>query len=104
MPASNTGIHHDWHRAHCAETALYLRRSGRVYPDRWRCLSEQNLADLGKNQLRPILATVNGAAIPFPFGGKDRQVMLISFTRSAVAGPRMTLKPAELNTSRIETS
>jgi CzcA family heavy metal efflux pump len=39
-------------------------------------LSEQNLADLGKNQLRPILATVNGAAIPFPFGGKDRQVQI----------------------------
>ncbi|SOE87258.1 Multidrug efflux pump subunit AcrB [Burkholderia sp. YR290] len=39
-------------------------------------LSEQNLADLGKNQLRPVLATVNGAAIPFPFGGKDRQVQI----------------------------
>ncbi|HTR06309.1 MAG TPA: efflux RND transporter permease subunit [Paraburkholderia sp.] len=39
-------------------------------------LSEQNLADLGKNQLRPILATVAGAAIPFPFGGKDRQVQI----------------------------
>ncbi|WP_109482733.1 efflux RND transporter permease subunit [Paraburkholderia sp. C35] len=39
-------------------------------------LSEQNLADLGKNQLRPVLATVAGAAIPFPFGGKDRQVQI----------------------------
>jgi CzcA family heavy metal efflux pump len=39
-------------------------------------LSEQNLADLGKNQLRPVLSTVNGAAIPFPFGGKDRQVQI----------------------------
>ncbi|CAM2155666.1 Efflux RND transporter permease subunit [Pararobbsia alpina] len=41
-----------------------------------KSLSEQNLADLGKNQLRPMLATVNGAAIPFPFGGKDRQVQI----------------------------
>jgi CzcA family heavy metal efflux pump len=39
-------------------------------------LSEQNLADLGLNQLRPILTTVAGAAIPFPFGGKTRQVQI----------------------------
>ncbi|NRF82765.1 efflux RND transporter permease subunit [Burkholderia gladioli] len=39
-------------------------------------LSEQNLADLGLNTLRPALVTVPGAAIPFPFGGKTRQVQL----------------------------
>lgn len=39
-------------------------------------LSEQNLADLGQNQLRPILTTVAGAAIPYPFGGKTRQVQI----------------------------
>ena len=39
-------------------------------------LSEQNLADLGLNQLRPMLTSVNGAAIPFPFGGKTRQVQI----------------------------
>jgi multidrug efflux pump subunit AcrB len=39
-------------------------------------LSEQNLADLGLNQLRPALTTVAGAAIPFPFGGKTRQVQI----------------------------
>ncbi|WP_186268440.1 efflux RND transporter permease subunit [Burkholderia gladioli] len=39
-------------------------------------LSEQNLADLGLNTLRPALVTVRGAAIPFPFGGKTRQVQL----------------------------
>ncbi|WP_109125172.1 efflux RND transporter permease subunit [Dyella sp. C11] len=39
-------------------------------------LSEQQLGDLGLNQLRPQLVTVPGAAIPYPFGGKTRQVQL----------------------------
>jgi multidrug efflux pump subunit AcrB len=38
-------------------------------------LTEQNLADLGLNFLRPRLVTVQGAAIPYPFGGKSPQVM-----------------------------
>ncbi|MDB6010079.1 MAG: transporter [Gammaproteobacteria bacterium] len=38
-------------------------------------LTEQNLADLGLNFLRPRLVTVQGAAIPYPFGGKTPQVM-----------------------------
>ena len=38
-------------------------------------LTEQNLADLGLNFLRPRLVTVQGAAIPSPFGGKTPQVM-----------------------------
>src|ERR1700677_4638 len=36
-------------------------------------LTEQNLADIGINQLRTPLVTVPGAAIPYPFGGKQRQ-------------------------------
>jgi CzcA family heavy metal efflux pump len=39
-------------------------------------LSEQNLADLGLNVIRTRLVTVAGAAIPFPFGGKSRQVQI----------------------------
>ncbi len=39
-------------------------------------LSEQALADLGMNQLRSRLITVQGAAIPWPFGGKSRQVQI----------------------------
>jgi multidrug efflux pump subunit AcrB len=39
-------------------------------------LTEQNLADIGINQLRTPLVTVPGAAIPFPFGGKQRQVQI----------------------------
>ena len=39
-------------------------------------LSEQNLGDLGLNILRPQLTSVAGAAIPYPFGGKTRQVQI----------------------------
>src|SRR3981189_1714662 len=39
-------------------------------------LTEQNLADIGINQLRTPLVTVQGAAIPYPFGGKQRQVQI----------------------------
>jgi CzcA family heavy metal efflux pump len=39
-------------------------------------LTEQNLADIGINQLRTPLITVPGAAIPYPFGGKQRQVQI----------------------------
>ena len=40
-----------------------------------RGLTEQNLGDLGLNFVRPPLVTVQGAGIPFPFGGKTPQVM-----------------------------
>jgi multidrug efflux pump subunit AcrB len=39
-------------------------------------LTEQNLADIGINQLRTPLVTVPGAAIPYPYGGKQRQVQI----------------------------
>ena len=39
-------------------------------------LSEQTLADLGLNVVRTPLVTVPGAAIPFPYGGKSRQVQI----------------------------
>ena len=39
-------------------------------------LSEQNLFDLGVNLVRPPLVTVQGAAIPFPYGGKQRLVQI----------------------------
>ena len=38
-------------------------------------LTEQNLADLGLNFVRTRLVTVQGAGIPYPFGGKTPQVM-----------------------------
>jgi multidrug efflux pump subunit AcrB len=39
-------------------------------------LSEQQLSDLGVNFIRTQLATVQGAAIPFPYGGKTRQIQV----------------------------
>jgi len=39
-------------------------------------LSEQQLYDYGLNFIRTQLATVQGAQVPLPFGGKARQVMV----------------------------
>jgi CzcA family heavy metal efflux pump len=39
-------------------------------------LSEQQLNDYAVNFVRPQLVTVNGAVLPYPFGGKQRQVMI----------------------------
>jgi multidrug efflux pump subunit AcrB len=39
-------------------------------------LSEQELGDLGMNTIRTQLATVAGAAVPWPYGGKNPQIML----------------------------
>ncbi len=39
-------------------------------------LSEQRLCDLGQNFIRPALASVPGAAIPSPYGGKERQIQI----------------------------
>jgi CzcA family heavy metal efflux pump len=39
-------------------------------------IPEQEIFDLGNNVLRTQLATVAGAAVPFPLGGKQRQVQV----------------------------
>ncbi|NVZ22386.1 efflux RND transporter permease subunit [Pseudomonas costantinii] len=39
-------------------------------------LSEQQLGDIGINSVRLMLTTVPGAALPYPFGGKSRQVQI----------------------------
>ena len=39
-------------------------------------LSEQELYDYGNNYIRTQLATVQGAALPFPYGGKTRQIQV----------------------------
>jgi multidrug efflux pump subunit AcrB len=39
-------------------------------------LSEQQLGDYGQNFIRSQLATVQGAAVPWPYGGKVRQVQV----------------------------
>jgi len=39
-------------------------------------LNEQQLSDSGINFIRPQLVTVPGAALPFPYGGKSRSVVI----------------------------
>jgi CzcA family heavy metal efflux pump len=39
-------------------------------------LTEQQLNDFGQNFIRTQLATVQGASIPFPYGGKQRQIQI----------------------------
>jgi multidrug efflux pump subunit AcrB len=39
-------------------------------------LTEQNLSDLGLNMIRTRLVTVPGAALPYPYGGKTRQIQI----------------------------
>ncbi len=39
-------------------------------------MSEQALFDYGVNFIRTRLVTINGCAIPYPFGGKQRQIMV----------------------------
>lgn len=39
-------------------------------------MSEQQLADVGLNVVRTPLVSIPGAAIPFPYGGKTRQIQI----------------------------
>ena len=39
-------------------------------------MTEQNLFDVGINTVRTPLVTVPGAALPYPYGGKQRQVQI----------------------------
>src|ERR1700742_60508 len=48
---------------------LQLALSGKGLP-------EQQLNDIGQNFLRTQLVTIPGASIPYPYGGKQRQVMI----------------------------
>ncbi|HLK63212.1 MAG TPA: efflux RND transporter permease subunit [Bryobacteraceae bacterium] len=41
-----------------------------------KTLSEQQLGDLGLNFIRTQLVTIPGASVPYPYGGKQRQVMI----------------------------
>ena len=39
-------------------------------------LAEKHIFDLGQNFIRPALASVPGAAIPSPYGGRERQIQI----------------------------
>jgi len=48
-------------------------------------LSEQELYDLGSNFIRTRLATIQGAGVPLPFGGKVRTIMVDIDTKALQA-------------------
>jgi len=56
-------------------------------------LSEQQVFDLGNNFIRTQLATVQGAALPFPYGGKQR---LISVDLDSNALQAKGLSPVDI--------
>src|SRR2546423_3585315 len=60
---------------------LIMRYSASTVPILWLSMGsntqpEQQLFDIFNNFLRPELATVQGAMMPWPYGGKQRQVMV----------------------------
>jgi multidrug efflux pump subunit AcrB len=57
-------------------------------------LSEQALFDFGNNFIRTQLATVQGAALPFPYGGKQR---LISVDIDSQAQQSKGLSPVDID-------
>jgi CzcA family heavy metal efflux pump len=59
-------------------------------------LSEQAIFDLGNNFIRTQLATVQGAALPFPFGGKQR---LVSVDLNSQALQSKGLSPVDIVTA-----
>src|SRR5713101_3525183 len=59
-------------------------------------LSEQEIYDLGMNFLRPGLATVQGAQLPLPVGGKVRQVVVDLDLQKLFA---WGLSPADISTA-----
>jgi multidrug efflux pump subunit AcrB len=59
-------------------------------------LSEQEIYDLGTNFLRPGLATVQGAQLPLPVGGKVRQIVVDLDLQKLFA---WGLSPADISTA-----
>ena len=61
-----------------------------------KTLSEQQLYDYGLNFIRTQLATVQGAQVPLPYGGKARQIMVdLDLNKLYAKG----LSPADVNTA-----
>jgi multidrug efflux pump subunit AcrB len=59
-------------------------------------LAEQDLYDLGANFIRTQLATIQGASVPLPFGGKSRAVM-VDLNPEALFAKQ--LSPADISTA-----
>ncbi len=80
---------------HDAAAHHHVQRLERADPAARRCpgkgLSEQQLFDFGVNFIRTQLATVQGASIPLPYGGKQPQI-------------QVDLDPAALQAKGLSTS
>src|SRR5271157_1908126 len=59
-------------------------------------LSEQELFDLGQNFIRTQLATIQGASVPLPYGGRFRNVM-VDLNPDALFAKQ--LSPADISTA-----
>ena len=57
-------------------------------------LTDTKLNDLGQNVIRPDLAVVRGASIPYPYGGKPR-VIMVSLDQNALQARGLT--PADVS-------
>src|ERR1700736_5854379 len=51
-----------------------------------KSLPDTKLNDLGQNIIRPALAVVHGAQVPYPYGGKPR-VIMVDLDQKALASP-----------------
>ncbi|MFC5431581.1 efflux RND transporter permease subunit [Paraburkholderia denitrificans] len=58
-----------------------------------KTMSEQALADIAMNFLRPQLITIPGAQVPYPYGGKTRVISVDIDTRALIA---KGLTPADI--------
>lgn len=57
-------------------------------------LTDTKLNDLGQNLIRPDLAVVHGASVPYPYGGKPR-VIMVDLDQAALAARGMS--PTEVS-------
>ncbi len=57
-------------------------------------LTDTKLNDLGQNIIRPALAVVRGASVPYPYGGKPR-VIMVSLKQEAMQSRGLT--PADVS-------
>jgi multidrug efflux pump subunit AcrB len=62
-------------------------------------LSDTRLNDLGQNIIRPDLAVVSGASVPYPYGGKPR-VIMVDLNKNALQA--RNLSPADISDALIK--
>ena len=68
-----------------------------------KSLPDTKLNDLGQNIIRPALAVVHGAEVPYPYGGKPR-VIMADLDLAGAAGARTVAVGRERARCSIRTS